>query len=258
MTNQVLRKYWYLTVAAVLLLASASFAQSTQVTLTAVGNYVVAGDVYVDPYNLTVGTGSSAVSTFGICDDFSNNSYIGESWTANAYTVAPLSGTPMFGANQQLYNQVADLATQLMSVYNNPATQPDETLQTELSFAIWDLTYGVNGTYKETPPPLSSTYLTQAEITAAKGDEAQSLLDVEGGYTGSGWYILTPNGTGTGGCGASNCGVPQEFLVNTLPAGLDTITNSPESSATVLFGADMLGLLGLVLVFRRRLLRPIA
>jgi len=41
-----------------------------------------------------------------------------------------------------------------------------------------------------------------------------------------------------------NGGPPQEFIVR-----------APESSAALLFGADLLGLLGLVVVFRRRSLR---
>jgi len=68
--NHLLQKYGYLTVAAVLLCASACFAQDTvQVTLTGVGNGTTLGGVYVDPYTAVVtGLGTTPV----ICDDWSD------------------------------------------------------------------------------------------------------------------------------------------------------------------------------------------
>jgi len=48
----------------------------------------------------------------------------------------------------------------------------------------------------------------------------------------------------------ANHGPPQEFIA-------DPVVGAPESSAMILFVTDMFGLLGLCIVFRRHLLRPI-
>jgi hypothetical protein len=247
--NSLFRKYWYLTVVAVFVFASASFAQTTQITLTNVGDNATVTNssagfgVYVDPYVATIGTGASAVSTYAICDDWSDNTSVGETWTANVNTLSPLSGTPLFASSTSnpngsttpgtLYNELAWLGTQLL------ASPTDPTNQVETSFAIWELTYG----YAPTPEiPGPTLFLSGSSYAGDQGTVntlmAEAAAAVKGGYSGSGWEILTPV--------ANTPGPPQEFLVYT-----------PESSAAVVFGADMVGLLGLVFVFRRRLLRPI-
>lgn len=255
MMSSLLRKYWYLTVAALLLFASASFAQTT-LTLTTAGDGATVGDVYVDPYTATIGPSSVPV----VCDDWSNNTYIQETWTANVATITssglPSGASPMFGNNSTLYNEVAWLATQLMTLPNTG----NATTQAEISFAIWELTYGQNGTNEEMPSPTS--YLA----TYAPGDQsavntylAEAQAAVANGYIGSGWSILTPNTSDSITCSGSPCPTtpPQEFLVETslLPNGGPV--QAPESSTVILLGADMFGLLGLVFVYRRRLIQPI-
>ena len=260
MMNGLFRKYWYLTVVAVLFFASASFAQTTTtMDLTSPGNGTTLGNVYVDPYTATVG---GVANTTVICDDWSNNSYLNESWTANVNTISSLGGkltnAPMFGNNQPLYNELAWLGSQLLANYAAKPTLAQQAAQTEISFAIWELTYGVNGTTKDSTAPAAylSEYLSggtsNAEYIAAQTYLCEATGGCQGyageaGYNASGWEILTPNSSDPicngGPCPSSPA---QEFLLYT-----------PESSATILFGADMLGLLGLAIVFRRRLLRPI-
>lgn len=260
MTNHVFRKYWYLTVAAVLLLASASFAQTTM-TLTGVGDSATLGNVYVDPYTATVG-GSTGVSV--ICDDWSDNTYLNETWQANATTLSSVtSSSPVFfkpsGSTTQLYDELSYLGTLLMQNSNDP------TSQIEISFAMWELTYPY-ASNPEVPGP--SVYLSQHGTTDEINMVATLLnqaANAGSSYT-AGWTILTPTSTAPT-CSGKPCPTapPQEFLVYNLNNGNGNGetgggggTSAPESSATVLFGADMLGLLGLVVVFRRRLLRPIA
>lgn len=231
-------KNWFLTLVALLLFASVSLADTTKVTLTSVGNGTAVGNVYVGPYVATLGSGSTAVSTYVLCDDWSDNTYLNESWTATIYTLSPLSGTPLFGNNQSLYNAMAWLGSHLLA---NPT---DKTLQADISFAIWELSYGANNTAKETPAPTSSIYPVDQSVVAGLISQA-----LNSGFDGSGWEILTPI-SGTASCPGyanSTCpsSPPQEFLVY-----------APESSAVVMLGADMFGLLALVFVFRRRLLRP--
>jgi hypothetical protein len=232
--NNLLRRQWYLTAASVLVFASASFAQATtQITLTGVGDGATLGNVYVDPYTATVG---GVANTSVICDDWSTNTYLNEAWTANVINAPTVSnttlGTPMFGNSSSLYNELAWLGTQLLA---NPK---NATLQTEISFAMWELTYGANGTSTESPSPTS--YLN----TYAPGDQsavntllAEAEAAVSAGFTGAGWEILTP----ASGWPTAD-GEPQEFLVYT-----------PESPAAILLGADLLGLATLIFLFRRRM-----
>jgi len=243
--------------AAVLVFASAAIAQTTtSVTLTGTGDNATLGEVYVDPYTATVG---GLANTTVICDDWSNNSYVDESWMAaviNAATVGSSGDGPMFGNNQTLYNELAWLGSQLLA---NPT---NATTQTEVSFAMWDLTYGVNNTAEESPGPfnylcstLGGTYSSSGNacsgLTSASTTEYQGALNFystaqssETNYNAAGWEILTP--TGDGYVSGTNMGVPQEFLVYT-----------PEPPGVILFAADMLGLMSLGFLFRRRLLRPI-
>lgn len=256
------RKQWLWTAAAVTVFASASLAQTTAgVTLTGVGDgatlYSSSSNynfgVYVDPYTATVGT---ATNVPVICDDWSNNSYVPETWTANVYTLASINAgqaSPLFGdttANEiQTYDEAAWLATQLLA---NPTNQ---NLQAEVSFAIWELTYGADGTAEESPSPtafLSNVYGGSAlagTTVAAIQSQVASLLSqaataVNNGYNGAGWEVLTPNTADSISSPGSASNPPQEFLVYT-----------PESSSGILFAADIFGLLGLAIVFRRRLLR---
>src|SRR5579872_4333982 len=109
-----------LTALVVLFLASASFAETTSVTLTGTGNNTVVWGsgfgVYVDPYTATVG---GVANTPVICDDWSDNSYVGESWTANVTQASSVgTGSPMFGSNQTLYDEVAWLATDMLANYS--------------------------------------------------------------------------------------------------------------------------------------------
>jgi len=253
--NKLHRKQWILTAAAVIVFASASLAQTTtSITLTGVGDGSVVTNptyfgVYVDPYTATVG-GTSNVSV--ICDDWSDNSYVPETWTAYVNTVAAATNgtatpSPLFGNGTTTYEELAWLGTQLLA---NPTNQ---TVQAEISFAIWELTYGVNGTKQEVPDPTTflagaangSTY--QSAISGANGLLAQAAAAVTAGYKGAGWEILTPDTGASISSPGSSTNPPQEFLVYT-----------PESSSGILLAADMFGLLGLAIVFRRRLLRPIA
>jgi len=236
--SSLLRKYWFLTVISLLFFASASLAQTT-LTLTGVGDGATVGNIYVDPYQGTIGTSSTPASV--ICDDWADNSYPNTTWNVNVEKIAPtLTGSPLFGNNQALYNEAAFLSSLLL------ATATNTTKQAEISFALWQLTYS-SYPYKSAESTTPFAYLASNSSSAIYNGAQTYLCEATGGcqgyageasYNASGWEILTPTPGGTG--------ESQEFLVYT-----------PESSATILFGADMLGLLGLAIVFRRRLLRPI-
>jgi len=257
--NSLFRRYLFLTVVSILFLASAALAQTVTMTLTGVNDGANAGGVYVDPYQATIASGPISISTPVICDDWSDETDINETWTANVQNLSSLGGTigttPIFGNNSALYNEAAWLATKLLAL---PTSGPLVTTTTEneqiaISYALWELTCGT--TIKN---------CVNAPFSALQSDSAVlgvSTNTLGGGYQTAwayynaaltngtnttdtaGWQILTP----------TNGGPPQEFLVDdkNLPI------TAPESSPGVLLGADMLGLLGLVFLFRRRLSRPI-
>src|SRR5436305_13194854 len=117
------------------LMAIGNVAGSTaQMTLTSAGNNVV-GNVYVNPYFGTV----NGVPTVIICDDWGDDTYLGESWTANVYAINDTSNTRntqkwSLTAAQQMqdYTEAAFLATKLLS-----ATDP--AVAGEISYALWEI-----------------------------------------------------------------------------------------------------------------------
>lgn len=257
--NSVFRKHWFLTAVVVLVFASASFAQTTSVYLSGVGDGATvwngSSGVYVDPYTATVG-GAQGVSV--ICDDWANNTYQNESWTANVTLVSSLgsSSVPMWGSSKtgssytftqaQLYDALAYLGSQLLA---NPQ---NSTVQTEVSFAIWELTSNANLTGSVLPTDTSNptTFFTGSNYSGLQATVVQLItnaLTVATGnnpYNAQGWEILTPiNGTSN----PSSEGTPQEFLVYT-----------PEASTIVMLAADLLGVLALAFFFRRRTLQPVS
>ena len=125
------RNLWLALAAALFCLAPCALGQGTvNISLTSAGNNVMDG-IYVGPYSASV----NGTSTQIICDDFTDESYVGESWTANVTTLSNLNGTKWGGmANAtQLYDEAAWLATQMVSpTYSGNATQVGY-----LAYALW-------------------------------------------------------------------------------------------------------------------------
>jgi len=264
--NSSYRRFWLLT-AVVLVCASVSLAQQTSVNLTGTGDSNVVWNggsgVYVDPYTATVGgLGSTSV----ICDDWANNSYQNEQWTANVTSVTSLgsSQTPMFSglaanaspwnttaiSQAQLYNALAWLGSQLLA---NPQNYQN---QTEVSFALWELTYyaGLTGSVTKTDLSNPTTFLSgsaeagwQSAISALIA-QALGIATSATPFNAQGWEILTPTGS-TCSSAPSTCPTwyPQEFLVYT-----------PEASTIVMFAAGVLGLLAMAFFFRRNAFQPVS
>jgi len=259
--NGSFRKYGYFMIAAVLVFAPAAFAQ-TSMTLTGVGNgYVVNNStaaynfgVYVDPYTATITSPTSTQTNVPvICDDWSDNSYVNATWNVSVGSIssAGLTGTPLFGASLgsagqlQLYQELAYLSTMLLQVYNNTSltTNQQAADQAGISFAIWNLTYGLGPNTDTAHPPLGflNTSGDSAAITAYNNamtslNNAIATDNLGGVYA---FQILTPNPEGPN--------EAQEFLVQ-----------APESSTVIMFGADMLGLLAVAFYFRRRSLLAVS
>jgi len=213
--NKLLRKYWFLTGVSLLFFASASLAQTTtQITLTGVGDGATLGDVYVDPYTATVG---GVTNTPVICDDWSDNTYLPETWTANVNTISTVyTGTsPLFAYSKTgnpngtktpgtLYAEAAYLASLLLNNTNS-------TQQGEISFALWELTYPYAPNPESTSP---SQYLANMSSSLPSGflNQVSYYLGQAAGETNfntSGWEILTPNTNDSITCNGSGCQPPR-------------------------------------------------
>ena len=101
------------------------------------GNETVGTGFYDGSINgVQVGPGQSSPGM--ICDDFRDNVYAGETWTANAINAGTLTsniGQTLFGGlGVAVYQQVAYLVYQMFT------TNPNASTQAAYSEAIWALT----------------------------------------------------------------------------------------------------------------------
>lgn len=228
------------TAAILALLAPSAFAQ-VSITLTAPGAGNVIDNVYTSPYTGTV-NGVAGVPI--ICDDFADDSYINESWTATVSTVADLASNVKWasdGANeQQDYDEAAWLAEQLLS----PAYSNNPTTTGYISYAIWlaldpsDVTSYLTSTYPD-PTTLSNaqSWLNQASEQSYSAGEFSNVL------------VYTPDTNDPVTCNGVGCPTapPQEFL--------RVVT--PEAPTPVLLAVDLLGFMALVGFLRKRTTRAI-
>jgi hypothetical protein len=162
-------------------------AANVTLTLTGAGSNVVGG-IYIGPYTATDGTNTFPV----ICDDFADESYLYQPWTASVSTFADLTGTKWGGQPNaaMLYNEAAWLSDQLL----NPAVSP--TTAGALQYAIWDVFDPASFTY------LQSQGLTQVYNSASNWlSQAQTQIYTPGEF--SDYVIYTPTGPAP---------TPQEFL----------------------------------------------
>jgi hypothetical protein len=209
---------------------------TTSMTLVGAGSNVYDGAVYIGPYYADIGGSSTATPV--ICDDYNDESYIPESWTAtvtNETNVSTTTNPLKWGDNPALYNQMSWLATQLMANQSNP------TVEDAIQYAIWDLgVESTGGTITDLPLP-GGTACT-GTLSANEG-ETQCWINAAAAYAGTEFGNVTVysfDGCTTAvssPCSSTN--PPQEFLV----------VNTPEPSTILLMA---LGLGGLFLLKRRQ------
>lgn len=220
--------------AAVLFLAPSSFADTASMSLTGAGTSSMAG-VMIGPYTANI----NGVSTQVICDDYADESYVPETWTADVSSASNTGATRnttklgLTSAQQtQDYAEAAVLTLQLLAAPKGSA------LAGEIQFAIW----GVFDPQAITDLTNSnSTYggLAQGDLTGAQsyvsGLSAAQIAALLSQFT-----IYSPDSSYAISCGGAACQntPPQEFIVYT-----------PEPSTVLLFG---LGLAGLFLLKRRQ------
>ena len=144
-----------LAVVCALVLAGTAVADS--VTLTGAGP-ANQGGVYVYPYTLNIdGTTFAA-----ICDDYSHEVYVGESWTANIYSFSQYQSGRFGSEGLQNYEEAAWLLSQI------PSAGASEV--GDINFAVWSIfTSGVPVQPKTGTLDGSAYWLTQA-MTAANNN----------------------------------------------------------------------------------------
>jgi hypothetical protein len=240
-------KSWYFIVAALgiaLLVASPLAAQpTTPFYLNGAGSGANLAGVYTSPYS--GGTTPSATAAV-ICDDFADESYVPESWTAYVTQLPTLSNGPLsylkwsgatVGATTlsqaAAYTVAAVLATDILTSTTGSQTQED------YSYALWEL-FDYTDAYNQ--------LIAYGDVGDASN--AQSYLNAA--VTNVETNHLTPNNyanvtiysydTGaTGACGGP-CPAPQEFIT----------VNMAEPSSPALLGFDLLCVAGLVFFVHRR------
>ena len=234
---------WCCAVAVALLVAAGARGNTVSMTLTDSGNNTLGG-VFVNPYTATIG----GVSTQVICDDFHDDAYVGETWTANVTTFANLAtANPpvLWGDNLLLYEQGAWLSLQLLAAANANQT----TQAADISFALWALLDpGDNplGRLSGTDLSNAQTLLSQAQALTQSSFTSSQLAQF------ANFVIYTPTQPGQAGyvtptCSGGPCAhvPPQEFLA--LNGAV------PEPTTGMLLTIDMLALMlaGAVLVRRK-------
>jgi hypothetical protein len=211
------QKWWGIAALVLLSFAPCAFADSS-LTMTGAGNNVMGG-VYVGPYYATVnGVPNSAV----ICDDFADESHIGQSWNYTANNFSTL-GSALWGNQTSNYEAAAWLTLQMLSLNSNPG---NATQVGYLSYAIWSLfdKGALNG--------LNSTQL--AGVNGWLGKVPLNLLPGEF----ANFLLLTPQGC-TGGPGSC----PGQEFMQVMPEG---------GSAAMYLVLASLACFGAVLLRRRR------
>ena len=214
---------------------------TTTITLTGDIYGPSLGGVYTSPYYGTVGSETNVPI---ICDDFASETYFNESWTAYvtnlsdvpSTTTPPLKWNGGYGGldKSQAYTVAAYLATEIMTSGDNIPRQQD------LSFALWGLFDA-----GDSPDPLLYTSaagtLLQEAITYVhdNGLTTSNFADVMNASVTI--YSWVPGSVPT--CPGGNCPPPpQEFLRVSMP----------EPSYPALLAVNLLAVVGLVVVLRRR------
>lgn len=249
---------------ALVLLATNPLAAQTTVTfdLNSPGSGANLAGVYTSPYTGTINGGPTIPV---ICDDFADESYVPETWTAFVTSGSSVSSlTPGSTADQlnwlntpgstitvngqvldqaQAYTVAAVLAVDIM--------QSAGTAQEDYSYALWALfdpygngVLGDPGAFGQLAGYTSDLNYATTDLDNAvsyafnSANAAQVQTDVNAATIYS--YDASA-GIPTGACGGP-CPKPQEFIS----------VNMAEPPAPALLGMDLLGLAGLILIARHR------
>jgi hypothetical protein len=185
---------------AVLLFAPMALADTASMYLTSPGTNGALGGVYVGPYVAQI----NGVTTPVICDDYVDESFINESWTANVTTLSNLSGTKWGGLADAttLYEEAAWLTEKLVTASSSDAA--------DIQYAIWAIfdPSAINGLSSGDQTTIQ-TLIMDAQNQTYWAGEFNNIL------------IYTANTNDPILCNGQACAntPPQEFLVDTPEPG---------------------------------------
>ncbi len=204
-----------------------SHADTANLTLVNVSPGYNDGSFYTYPYNFSI-NGSSVLTPL-ICDDFVDDVYIGETWTATVSNINTIEANGQMGPAA---GSLAGLAGQsklkayleAAYLYNKLYTNLNATTSVEINHAVWAL-------FSATPYNAASQALfDEANLNTSESNTA-AFSDIVF-YTPVARTQMLNGSPVTGG---PNNGRPQEF-----------IGKVPEVSSLALLGFGLLGLGGLV------------
>jgi hypothetical protein len=219
-------KTFYAILVAALLLSVSAFADTiTTIKLTGVGSNSDGVGTATVPYFITVGGGTSLQA---MCDDFTHEVVVGESWSGHVFTFNDLTANYMatraygstsalttLGAVQQAYQELFWLFSQFQLNPSNPAASNINLA----AWAIFDPGVETAGNGWTTG---AASWLAAAQANFASVNTANFL-------------IVTPtnllNGDGITNPSAPGNSSPQEYIIAT-----------PEPAGLFLLGSGLLGM----------------
>ena len=263
--HTVVSRSWLWIPGALLCAAAGAFAQSTaNMSLyspcsidpsTPYSNCNVVDNIYVGPYYATI----NGVQTAIICDDFADDSFVPEIWTATVSNVSgPLGSSVLFGNNTPIYSNSSPTTGTLTQDQAYEASAwlaeqlvmaPSAATAADIQYALWEVMspVAVNAYLGSVDTTLQSTingangYYTEAVTMAKAGDFSASEF--------SNVTIYSP--TAPGYTGATCPGYPGDQCPTLPPQEFLTVA-TPEPAQIALLGCDFLGVGMLVFFLRRR------
>ncbi len=224
--------------------------------LNGVGSGANLAGVYTSPYTGSINSGP-IVNV--ICDDFSDESYVPEMWTAYVNSLSSITSETTNNSELKWGSSVYDGSLSQAQAYEAAAVlsvnilTSTGTAQQDYSFALWALFdpcgNGTNTCNDSNSQDLGAFgqlayYGDNTDLSNAKSYLSTAVTAVKAGTVNLSNYDVTIYSYDTGAHGAcgSSCSQPQEFI---------TVTTVAEPPAPAVLGVDLLGLAGLILFARR-------